>query len=119
MHDSIVQTGKWLRSVVQGYLNYHAVPGNTESLRVFRFRVTRLWRQALRRRGQQYYLNWPRMDSWRHDGFRPYAYFIPGLAFALTLRIQDKEPHAVILLVGICAGVSSDRYPLARLSHKH
>ena len=37
MHDSIVQTGKWLKSVVQGYFNYHAVPDNTDSLRVFRF----------------------------------------------------------------------------------
>jgi RNA-directed DNA polymerase len=61
MHDPPVATGKWLRSVVQGYFNYHAVPGNTDSLRVFRFRVTRLWRQALRRRGQKHYLNWARM----------------------------------------------------------
>jgi hypothetical protein len=38
--DPIVQTGKWLRSVVQGYFNYYAVPGNTNSLHVFRFRVT-------------------------------------------------------------------------------
>jgi hypothetical protein len=28
MHDPVLQTGKWLRSVVQGYFNYHAVPGN-------------------------------------------------------------------------------------------
>ena len=61
MHDPIVQTGKWLKSVVQGYFNYHAVPGNTDSLRVFRFRVTRLWRQVLLRRGQRHYLNWVRM----------------------------------------------------------
>ena len=61
MHDPPAQTGKWLRSVVQGYFNYHAVPGNTDSLLVFRFRVTRLWRQALRRRGQRHYLNWARM----------------------------------------------------------
>jgi hypothetical protein len=26
MHDPIVQTGKWLKSVAQGYFNYHAVP---------------------------------------------------------------------------------------------
>ena len=28
----MAQTGKWLRSVVQGYFNYHAVPGNLDSL---------------------------------------------------------------------------------------
>jgi len=68
MHQSIPRTGQWLRSVVQGYFNYHAVPGNTESLCIFRYRVTRLWRQLLRRRGQKGYLNWARMarlaDRW-------------------------------------------------------
>jgi L-alanine-DL-glutamate epimerase-like enolase superfamily enzyme len=34
----------WLKSMVQGYFNYHAVPGNTDSLGIFRHRVTRLWR---------------------------------------------------------------------------
>ncbi len=68
MHEPVALTGKWLRSVVQGYFNYHAVPGNTESLCIFRYRVTRLWRQVLRRRGQKHHLNWARMvrlvDRW-------------------------------------------------------
>src|SRR6202020_1281209 len=50
MHDPVPQTGKWLRSVVQGYFNYYAVPGNMQRLNVFRERVTRFWRRALRRR---------------------------------------------------------------------
>jgi RNA-directed DNA polymerase len=41
-HDPIEQTGKWLRSVVQGYFNYHAVPGNLDRLHMFRFLVTLL-----------------------------------------------------------------------------
>jgi group II intron reverse transcriptase/maturase len=68
MHEPVALTGKWLRSVVQGYFNYHAVPGNTESLCIFRYRVTRLWRQVLRRRGQKHHLSWARMvrlvDRW-------------------------------------------------------
>src|SRR2546430_2440176 len=28
MHQPLAEVGKWLRSVVQGYFNYHAVPGN-------------------------------------------------------------------------------------------
>ena len=39
MHDPVPQTGQWLQSVVQGYFNYHAVPGNLDSLGVFRDRV--------------------------------------------------------------------------------
>jgi RNA-directed DNA polymerase len=67
-HDPTEQTGKWLRSVVQGYFNYHAVPGNLGSLNVFRFRVTLLWRRALMRRSQRHRLTWVRMrqllDRW-------------------------------------------------------
>ena len=36
MHDPVPQTGAWLRSVVQGYFNYYAVPGNIGSLSLFR-----------------------------------------------------------------------------------
>jgi group II intron reverse transcriptase/maturase len=61
-HDPIVQTGKWLRSVVQGYFNYHAVPGNTNSLRVFRVRITQMWRKVLFRRSQRHRLNWMRVQ---------------------------------------------------------
>ena len=60
MHEPVAETGKWLKSVVQGYFNYQAAPGNTD-YRVFRWRVTRLWRQVLIRRGQRGYLNWARM----------------------------------------------------------
>ena len=39
MHQPLAEVGKWLRTVVQGYFNYHAVPGNMDSLQ--RFRVKR------------------------------------------------------------------------------
>ena len=32
MHEPPAETGEWLRSVVQGYFNYHAIPGNRRSL---------------------------------------------------------------------------------------
>jgi len=60
MHDPIEQTGKWLQSVAQGYFHYHAVPGNLLRLKVFRERVTRLWRGALRRRSQRHRPSWAR-----------------------------------------------------------
>ena len=61
MHDPIPETGKWLRSVVQGYFNYHAVPGNGNRLLAFRDAVTRCWRQMLRRRSQRSRVDWERM----------------------------------------------------------
>src|SRR5438552_5569737 len=39
MHDPVPRTREWLKSVVQGYFNYHAVPGNLESLAAFRNRT--------------------------------------------------------------------------------
>lgn len=59
-HTPVVQLGPWLRSVVQGWLNYHAVPGNMDSLNAFRSQVLRLWFRALRRRGQRRPMTWAR-----------------------------------------------------------
>jgi hypothetical protein len=38
-HDRTSQVGVWLRKVVTGYYQYHAVPGNLNQLRTFRHRV--------------------------------------------------------------------------------
>ena len=61
MHDPVAETGKWLKSVVQGYFNYYAVPGNLTSLGVFRDRVLALWWRALRRRSQRRRVSWTRI----------------------------------------------------------
>ena len=55
-HERIAETGDWLRSVVQGYFNYHAAPGNFATLRTFRREVARAWLEALRRRSQRHRL---------------------------------------------------------------
>jgi group II intron reverse transcriptase/maturase len=62
MHDAVPKTAKWLRSVVQGYCNYHAVPGNGQRLQAFRDAVTRYWRQTLSRRSQKGRVDWERMN---------------------------------------------------------
>jgi hypothetical protein len=54
------QTGRWLKSVVQGYFNYYAVPGNLKSLGVFRDRVIALWWRTIRRRSQKRRISWTR-----------------------------------------------------------
>jgi RNA-directed DNA polymerase len=59
-HEPVRQTGEWLRSVVQGYFNYHA-----RRMGMFREQVARYWRLALRRRGQKSRMTWAR--------FRPLA----------------------------------------------
>ncbi len=59
-HARIDVVGAWLRSVVQGYLNYHAVPGNLKRLGKFRAEVCRAWLHALRRRSQRSRMTWDR-----------------------------------------------------------
>jgi len=60
MHDPVPQSGAWLRSVVQGYFNYYAVPGNLDSLGLFRERVLRYWGRTLKRRSQTRRYAWVR-----------------------------------------------------------
>jgi RNA-directed DNA polymerase len=61
-HHRTSEVGAWLRRVVQGYYQYHAVPGNTGQLRVFRRRVCRLWRSVLVRRSQRAQVGWARLN---------------------------------------------------------
>ena len=64
MHGRVAVVGKWLRSVVQGWFNYHAVPGNYPSLDQFLTQVKRLWLRILRRRSQRgrHRWHWARFD---------------------------------------------------------
>jgi hypothetical protein len=38
-HAPIAQVGEWLRKVVTGYYQYHAIPGNMSRLEIFRYRL--------------------------------------------------------------------------------
>src|SRR5450759_2532429 len=60
-HDPTRETGAWLRKVVLGYYQYHAVPGNSTQLRVFWRRACRLWRSVLVRRSQRAQVRWGRL----------------------------------------------------------
>jgi len=52
-HSPIPEQGRWLRSVLQGYFNYFAVPANREALDVMRTQCARAWLRALRRRSHK------------------------------------------------------------------
>jgi group II intron reverse transcriptase/maturase len=78
MHDAPRTTGKWLRQVVRGYFQYHAIPGNWARLKAFRKDVLRLWYQKLRRRSQRCRLTWER--------------FVKGLGTMLP-PVQILQPY--------------------------
>ena len=62
-HRPVAETGKWIKSVVRGYFNYHAIPGNFEALKAFRREISRHWRYALQRRSQRHRMNWERFKK--------------------------------------------------------
>jgi len=59
-HHRTTAVGAWLRKVVLGYYQYHAVPGNTTQLRIFKLRVCRLWQSVLVRRSRRAQMRWER-----------------------------------------------------------
>ena len=63
MNDPIEQTGNWLKQVVRGYYNYHAVPGNLKRLYTFRRAAARYWLFTLRRRSQRSRWTWGRFQT--------------------------------------------------------
>jgi hypothetical protein len=52
-HEPTALVGEWLRKVITGYYQYHAVPGNLPRLNLFRWRLRWVWWRALSRRGQR------------------------------------------------------------------
>lgn len=58
-HDSVGTAGRWLASVIRGWLQYHAVPDNMRRLEQFVTEVTKLWLRQLRRRSQRSRAAWP------------------------------------------------------------
>jgi len=58
MHHDVVVTAKWLGRVVNGWLNYFAVPTSFRYLTRFCRRLERLWLRTLRRRSQKDRYQW-------------------------------------------------------------
>ena len=104
MHQSIPEQGQWLRRVVHGYFNYHAVPTNARALDVLRNHVIDLWRRTLRRRSQKDRITWERMtqlaDAWLPKPIILHPW--PSDRFAVTH--PRWEPYAGKPHVRICAG---------------
>jgi RNA-directed DNA polymerase len=89
MHHPLAEVGKWLRSVVRGYFNYHAVPGNFASLQSFRLEVSKRWLRVIQRRSQKCRMSWKQMAGFAKQWLpvpkilHPYPY----------LRFDAKHPR--------------------------
>jgi group II intron reverse transcriptase/maturase len=103
-HQSIFEQATWLCAVIRGYFNYHAIPGNRDSLVAFRFECLRLWQRSLRSRGDTRPITWAKIGAIAASSIpRPrILHPYPDRRFHVTYPRQ--EPYAGKPLVRICAG---------------
>jgi RNA-directed DNA polymerase len=104
MHMTLHAQGRWLRAVVMGYFNYHAVPTNSASLTAFRQHVLILWYRTLRRRSQKDRTSLKTVGRVA-DKWLPLPRILhpwPNQRFAV--KHPRWEPGARIAPAGICAG---------------
>lgn len=94
MHQPIPEQGRWLRQVVSGFFNYHAVPTNGAALEAFRYYVTVLWRRSLRQRSQKDALTWERMGKLANDWLPRPRTLHPWPSVRFAVRHPRWEPYA-------------------------
>jgi RNA-directed DNA polymerase len=62
MHEGTATVGRWLASVIRGHHLYYGVPGNSQRLRAFNYRVFVYWWAVLCRRSQKGRISLERMN---------------------------------------------------------
>ena len=63
MHENVGDTAKWLGKVLDGWLNYYAVPMSYRYLQRFVLGLKRMWLSILRRRSQKDHFKWARITQ--------------------------------------------------------
>ena len=104
MHQPIPEQGKWLKQVVTGYFNYHAVPTNGRDTHGVPLPVTDLWRRSLRRRSQKDRTTWERITQLANDWLPKPRILHPWPDARFAVTHPRWEPYARIGPVRICAG---------------
>jgi len=104
MHQPIPQQGEWLRQVVSGWFNYHAVPTNIRALQTFRDCVLRIWQRSPRRRGQRDKTTWERTKRLADDFLPKPRILHPWPEQRFAVKHPRWEPYAGMPLVRFCAG---------------
>jgi group II intron reverse transcriptase/maturase len=103
-HQDVAEQGRWLGSVVRGFLAYHAVPTNYRALSAFRHHVVELWRRALRRRSQKDRTSWTDMDRLTDRWLPKPRISHPWPAQRFRVKHPRWEPYAGMPHVRFCAG---------------
>ena len=92
MHDTIVKTGTWVWQMLNGHLNYFAVPGNDKSLWWFFNEVRWRWLKSLKRRSQTARLEWERFIRLTNRFFPQIRVRHPMPCHRFDATIRGKSP---------------------------
>jgi RNA-directed DNA polymerase len=103
-HEPIPAQGEWLKQVVTGWYNYHAVPTNIAALSRFRHHVSNLWMKALRRRSQRDKTTWREMAAIETRWLPSPRILHPWPRLRFAVKHPRWEPYAGIPPVRFCAG---------------
>ena len=104
MHHAIPEQGEWLKQVVDGFFNYHAVPANIRALAAFRYYVIEAWLRTLRRRSQKDDVTYERVERLADKWLPKPAIRHPWPKDRFAVKHPRWEPHAGKPLVRLCAG---------------
>jgi RNA-directed DNA polymerase len=104
MHWPISEQGEWLKQVVGGFFNYHAVPTNSRALAAFRHHVRVLWGRTLRRRSQKDRTTWDRIAKLAEEWLPKPRILHPWPNTRFAVKHPRWEPYAGKPHVRICAG---------------
>jgi RNA-directed DNA polymerase len=104
MHQSIREQGTWLKQVVTGYYNYHAVPTNSHALATFRTEIVKRWRRVLTRRSQTGGVSWARATQLAADWIPMPKILHPWPRQRFAVTHPRWEPYAGKPHVRFCAG---------------
>jgi group II intron reverse transcriptase/maturase len=96
-HQPLSEQGRWLGSVVRGFNNYHAVPGNYKALERFREETARNWIRSLRSRSQKARrtLTWKRFTVLYKRWLPRPAITHPYPSVRFNRHHPRREPYAV------------------------
>ena len=104
MHGPVREQAEWLKQVVAGFFQYHAVPTNGRALAAFRYHVIDHWRRTLRRRGQKHRMTWARIGKLADDWLPKPRILHPWPNQRFAVKHLRWEPYAGKPHVRFCAG---------------
>ena len=91
-HDNRYETAKWLGRVINGWLNYYAVPGSSRYLQRFIYQSKRLLMHALRRRSQKDRTEWRDIELLAAAHWPKVRIRHPWPDQRLVVRTQGRSP---------------------------